>query len=90
MKPNLSKLSVILKNMKNIIMLLSDKIYLGKRALIETVVDELKNICQIEYTPHRSRQGPINNLISGLIVFGRLPKEPSLTLEIIDSLTLNM
>jgi hypothetical protein len=36
------------KNMKNSLMLLQDKILLKKRALIETVNDELKNICQIE------------------------------------------
>ena len=36
----------IKKNMKNSLMLLQDKIALRKRALIETVNDELKNICQ--------------------------------------------
>ena len=42
------------KNMKNALMLLQDRIMLRKRALIETVNDELKNICQIEHTRHRS------------------------------------
>ena len=40
--------------MKNSLMLLQDKIALRKRALIETVNDELKNICQVEHTRHRS------------------------------------
>ena len=31
-----------------------DKILLGKRTLIETVNDQLKNICRIEYSRHRS------------------------------------
>lgn len=31
-----------------------DKILLRKRAVIETVNDELKNICQIDHTKHRS------------------------------------
>ena len=35
-------------------MLLQYKILLRKRALVETVNDELKNICQIEHTRHRS------------------------------------
>jgi hypothetical protein len=78
------------KNMKNSIMLLSDKIYLRKRALIETVIDELKNICQIEHTRHRSQEGFIINLITGLIAYCYLPKKPSLNLEIIDHLALNM
>jgi hypothetical protein len=72
------------KNIKNSLMLLSDKILLRKRALIESVLDELKNICQIEHTRHRSKEGFIINLLSGLIAYSYLPKEPSLNLEIID------
>jgi hypothetical protein len=37
--------------MKNKLMPLFDKILLRKRALIETVNDQLKNISQIEHTP---------------------------------------
>jgi hypothetical protein len=72
------------KNMKNSLMHLSDKIILRKRALIETVCDELKNICQIEHTRHRSQEGFIVNVISGLIAYSYLPKKPSLNLEIVD------
>jgi hypothetical protein len=74
----------IRKNMKNSIMLLKDKIILRKRALIETVNDELKNVCQIEHTRHRSFENFIANLISGLIAYSFLEKKPSLNLEIID------
>lgn len=42
------------KNMKNRLVPLMDKILLRKRALIETVNDQLKNITQIEYSRHRS------------------------------------
>lgn len=38
----------IRKNMKNCLMHIHDKILLKKKALIETINDELKNICQIE------------------------------------------
>ena len=37
------------KNMKNRLVKLMDKILLRKRALIESVNDQLKNICQIEH-----------------------------------------
>ncbi|EKO62116.1 transposase DDE domain protein, partial [Leptospira kirschneri str. H2] len=40
--------------MKNKLMPLVDKILLRKRAIIESVNDELKNICQIQHTRHRS------------------------------------
>ncbi len=69
---------------KNSLMLLSDKILLRKRALIESVCDELKNICHIEHTRHRSQIGFIVNLLSGLIAYSYLPKKPSLNQEIID------
>ena len=45
------------KNMKNKLMPLFDKLMLRKRAIIETIIDQLKNISQIEHTRHR---GPIN------------------------------
>ena len=68
------------KNMKNRLLPLMDKLLLRKRAIIETVVDQLKNISQIEHTRHRS---PINcfiNIIAGLIAYCHQPKKPSLNL----------
>lgn len=66
------------KNMKNKLMLLKDKILLRKRSIIETINDELKNICQIEHTRHRSFANYLTNLISGLIAYSYFPKKPSL------------
>ena len=40
----------IRNNMKNSLMTIKDKIMLRKRSVIETVNDELKNICQIEHS----------------------------------------
>jgi hypothetical protein len=71
----------IRKNMKNSLMLTQDKILLRKRALIETVNDELKNICQIEHTRHRSFENFLTNLLSGLIAYSFLDKKPKLNLE---------
>jgi hypothetical protein len=68
------------KNMKNRLLPLVDKLLLRKRAIIESVVDQLKNISQIEHTRHRS---PINcfiNIIAGLIAYCHQPKKPSLNL----------
>lgn len=72
------------KNMKNCLMHTSDKLLLRKRALIETVNDQLKNICQIEHTRHRSFNNFITNLISGLIAYSYLEKKPSLKTDIVD------
>ncbi len=68
------------KNMKNRLLPWMDKLLLRKRAIIESVVDQLKNISQIEHTRHRS---PINcfiNIIAGLIAYCLQPKKPSLHL----------
>ncbi len=59
---------------------LQDKITLRKRAVIESVNDELKNICQIEYTGHRCFTNFITNLIAGLLAYSFLPKNHLLTL----------
>ena len=69
------------RNMKNRLMLLSDKLLARKRSIIETVIDQLKNISQIEHSRHRS---PVNfgvNVLCGLIAYCYQPKKPSLDLE---------
>lgn len=68
-------------NMKNCLMTISDKILLRKRSVIETVNDELKNICQVEHSRHRSFGNFLTNLISGLIAYSFLPKKPSIKFE---------
>ena len=67
----------IKKNMKNRLMDMGDKILLRKRAIIETVNDFLKNICQIEHTRHRSPVNFVVNLVAGLVAYSFLPKKPS-------------
>ena len=69
------------KKMKQKLVKIIDKILLRKRSLIETVNDELKNICQIEHSRHRSVWNFLVNLFAGLIAYSYLPKKPSLDLE---------
>lgn len=68
----------IRSNMKNKLMNLTDKILLRKRAIIESVNDELKNNCQIEHTRHRSVFNFLVHLFSALTAYTFLPKRPSL------------
>jgi len=68
----------IRNNMKNVLMEMKDKIMLRKRSVIETVNDELKNICQVEHSRHRSFTNFITNLISGLIAYSFFPKKPAI------------
>lgn len=65
------------KNMVNKLMPLFDKLLLRKRAMVESINDELKNLCQIEHTRHRSPVNFLVNLFSGLIAYTFFPKKPS-------------
>lgn len=66
------------RNMKNTLMSLYDKIMLRKRSIIETINDELKNICMIEHSRHRSFHNFINNILAGIIAYSFLPKKPTI------------
>ena len=59
-------------------MLLHDRIMLRKRALIESVNDELKNMCQIEFTRHRCFDNFIINILSALAAYSFFDKKPSI------------
>lgn len=68
------------KNMRNRFVTMTDKVLLRKRAIIETIVDQLKNISQIEHSRHRSPRNFLVNLLAGLIAYSHQPKKPSLDL----------
>lgn len=78
LKNNVTLITKIKKNMKNKLVKMNDKLLLRKRAVIESVNDFLKNICQIEHTRHRSVDNFLVNLIAGMIAYTFLPKKPSL------------
>ena len=69
------------KNMKPQLMPFYDRILLRKRAIIESVVDQLKNISQVEHTRHRAYTGFLWNLAAALIAYCHQPKKPSLHLN---------
>jgi len=80
----------IRNNMKNSLMTMSDKILLRKRSVIETVNDELKNICQIEHSRHRSVANFMTNLVAGIVAYHFFPKKPSLKYETVKTNQLAM
>lgn len=48
---------------------------LRKRAVIESVNDQLKNISQIEHSRHRSINNFMVNLLSGIAAYALQPKK---------------
>ena len=64
----LQLITPIRKNMRNRLVLLQDKLLTRKRFIIETIIDQLKNISQIEHTRLRSTTNFLVNLIAGHFV----------------------
>ena len=69
------------RNMANRLLEATDRLLLRKRAIIEAIFDQLKNISQIEHTRHRSPRNFLVTLVCGLIAYCRQPKKPSLHLD---------
>ena len=63
-------------NMKGALMSVSDKLFLRKQAIIETVNDELKNIAQVKHSRHRAFDNFIVNLLSAIAAYCCFPKKP--------------
>ncbi|TAG51022.1 MAG: IS982 family transposase [Cytophagales bacterium] len=75
----------IRNKMKNSLMTMHDKIMLRKRSVIETVNDELKNMCQIEHSRHRSFINFIVNILASLAAYSFFPKKPSIKYQTVKS-----
>jgi hypothetical protein len=69
------------RNMKQRLMPLCDRLMLRKRAVIETVIDQLKNISQIEHSRHRSPVNCFVNILCALIAYCHQPKKPGIAME---------
>ena len=79
------------KNMKTKLLTpLEDAYLLRKRAIIETIFDQLKNICQVEHSRHRSVTNYFNNIFAALIAYNFKDKKPSLKNKLVDTKQLLM
>jgi Transposase DDE domain len=63
-------------------MLAEDGLFLRYRCIAETIIDQLKNISQIEHSRHRSPVNFVVNLVCGLIAYCHQPKKPGLGLVV--------
>ena len=68
-------------NMRGALMRVSDKLLLRKRAIIETVNDELKNIAQVEHSRHRCFDNFIVNLLGAIAAYCMFPKKPCINVQ---------
>ena len=68
-------------NMKGALMSVSDRLLLRKRAIIETVNDELKNIAQVEHSRHRCFDNFIVNLLGAIAAYCLFPQKPCINVQ---------
>src|SRR5688572_1603034 len=66
---DLHLLTKLRRKMPNQLMPLLDKLLLRKRAILETIVDPLKNISQSEHTRQRNLWNFMGNLMAGFIAY---------------------
>lgn len=79
------------KNMKSKLLTpMYDVIMLRKRAIVESIIDQLKNIFQIEHSRHRSPKNFFTNIFSALIAYNFTEKKPSLNISFIKTNQLNL
>ena len=86
----LKLLTRVKKNMKEKVFTLFEKFFLSKRGIVETVIDQLKSICQIEHTRHRSPFNFMSNLLAALAAYVLRPRKPSLKFDLNANTTLSL
>ena len=80
LEQGLELITTLRKNMKPVPRTNFEKAILYRRSLIETVIGELKNLCQIEHTRHRSITNFGVNLMAGIVAYCLSDNKPSLNL----------
>jgi transposase len=78
-------ITTVKKNMRPVSLTPFEKTVLRRRSLIETVFDQLKNLCQIEHTRHRSSFNFAVNLMAGIIAYCLSEDKPTLSLIRVDA-----
>ena len=66
------------RNMKTALVTMEDKFYLNKRGVIESVIDILKSICDIDHTRHRSPLNAIIHILGGIAAYHFLDHKTSI------------
>lgn len=74
-------ITTLKKNMKKQIIDPFDKLLLRKRSIIETINDQLKNICDLEHSRHRSLTNYMTSIIASLVAYSYQEKKPTLDLR---------
>ena len=81
LEPSLVLITSIRNNMQPRLLILMDQLVLRKRAMIETINDQIKTIAQLEPSRHRSYTLFMVNVISALIAYPHQDNKPSINVD---------
>lgn len=77
-KRGLKLVAGIRKNMKNILMTLTDKLILRKRSIVETIFEILKHDMNIDHTRHRSHINAFVNIMAAICAYAFRKNKPNI------------
>lgn len=77
---DLKFITKVRKNMKKKMLSAFEKFFLSCRSIVETVIEQLKSICHIEHSRHRSPMNFLVHLVGGLAAYCLKPNKPSANL----------
>jgi hypothetical protein len=77
-KHELKFITKVRRNMKKKIFSAFEKFFLKKRSIIETIIDQLKNLYHVEHSRHRSPINFLVNTVAALVAYTWRPNKPSI------------
>jgi hypothetical protein len=80
-KKGLRFITKVRRNMKKTVFSAIEKFFLSHRNIVETVIDQLKSLCQINHTRHRNVTNFFVNVISGLAAYMLRPRKPKINVS---------
>lgn len=82
---NLRFLTKVRKNMKQKMLSAFEIFFLKHRGIVETIIDQLKNLYHVEHSRHRSPINFLVNTVAALIAYAWRPNKPGIRIDKLQS-----
>ena len=80
-KHDLKFITKVRKNMKKKMHSAFEKFFLRQRGIVETIIDQLKNLYHVEHSRHRSPINFLVNTVAALIAYTWRPNKPGIKMD---------
>ena len=84
-KHDLKFITKLRKNMKKKMLSAFEKFFLKQRGIVETIIDQLKNLYHVEHSRHRSPINFLVNTVGALVAYTWRPNKPGIKVDKIQS-----